>query len=88
MPNINEAISTAIRVQAARIGKPLNEISAALSIGRTAFWNRLSNEKPWNTSDLEKIAGVLELADAWEVIRLAEQEAFNARAHAERKAEN
>lgn len=84
MPTLSEAISTAVRVQAARTGTSLGVIAATLGISRTALWKRMSNELPWSTEDFDKIADALGLADSWELIKLAEQEADTARAHAEK----
>lgn len=75
MPTLNEAISTAVRVQSTRTGVSLGDVATALGIGRTAFWHRLNNEKPWDTDDLEKLADSLHLHDGWELVELARQEA-------------
>lgn len=75
MPTLNEAISTAVRVQSARTGVSLSDVATALGIGRTAFWNRLNNEKSWDTDDLERLAKPLHLHDGWEIVELARQEA-------------
>lgn len=74
MTSMNDAISTAVKVQAARIGKSLNEIYTELGMGRTTFWERLNGKRAWNTEEFEQLATILKLKSSWDLLKLAEKE--------------
>lgn len=74
MPNLNEAISIAVKVQAIRKGKTLTHIATKFG-SRTSFWNRLNGETPWNTEDCDKLSQALGLRDSWQLIDIARSEA-------------
>lgn len=74
MSTMTSAISTAIKVQATREGVTLTSIADAAGLGRTAFFERLSNKRGWSTDTLEKVAIALHLESAWELFDLASAE--------------
>lgn len=74
MSDMTAAISTAIKVQATREGVALTSIADAAGLGRTAFFERLSNKRGWSTDTLEKVASALHLKSAWDLFDLAATE--------------
>ena len=74
MSDMNEAISTAVKVQAAREGISLSKVFESIGMSRTSFWERLGGKRPWDTDDFDKLASALNLESAWSLIDIAKNE--------------
>lgn len=74
MASLQEAISSAVKTQAARRGIPYKDLAATLQTSRNRLWRHLSNKQLWNSDDIEKYAEALGLQSSWELLRLAQNE--------------
>lgn len=69
-----EAISSAIETQRARLGITATEFSNRLGITRQYYYQLKGNKALWKLDDLDKVAAALGLKSVWEMIDLAKYE--------------
>ncbi len=74
MATFQEAISSAVKAQAARNGLKNKDIAESMGISRDALWRRLSNRLTWNSEDFEKLARAIGLDSSWQLMDLAREE--------------
>ena len=75
MVDMDSLISTAIRTTAARDNRTMRSICKGIDFKPTKFYDRLSGRSSWNTHEIDAVAKELGLADGWELIELAKEEA-------------
>lgn len=75
MNQLNQAISSAIRVRAVREGKTLTAIAKDSGIKTTSFFDRMTNKRCWDIEQLESLALALGLKSSFDLFELAEHEA-------------
>ncbi len=79
-PNItlDEAISLAVKIQAARIGSTLKQVRERAGYAPTTFQDRYKGRRPWNTNDVDRLAKALGLPDGFALYAAARGEAYRA----------
>lgn len=74
MNQLNQAISSAIRVRAIRESKTLTSIAEDSGIKTTSFFDRMNNKRCWDIEQIEALAKALGLKSAFDLLELAETE--------------
>lgn len=75
MSTMTQAISSAVRVRAAREGLTLTAIAEKAGIKKTAFGDRMAGRRSWTTEELSGLANALNLPSSWDLFDLAKHEA-------------
>ncbi|WP_137655859.1 hypothetical protein [Bifidobacterium moukalabense] len=82
MASFQDAITNAVKTQAARKDVSNGDIAGALGISRQMLWRYLNHEAAWNSDQFPPLAKVLGLESEWALFDLAKQEAVIAQEQA------
>lgn len=75
--SLNEAISRAVKIQAARTGTTLKRVRERAGYAPTTFQDRYKGRRPWNTNDVDRLAKALGLPDGFALYAVARGEAYH-----------